>query len=66
LRHDPAVVLLARLQHLERVWSRFQFHVRQYIRRAQEQLAVRTDMEDIERFLDLRDGNWQLGIFAFG
>jgi len=45
--------VLEALDDLERVWSQFQSHVRQNIRKAQKQLAVRTDVEDIERFLDI-------------
>ena len=40
------------LDDLERVWSQFQNSVRGHIRKAQKQLAVRTDL-DIERFLDI-------------
>jgi hypothetical protein len=41
------------LDDLERVWSQFQNSVRGHIRKAQKQLVVRTDVEDIERFLDI-------------
>jgi hypothetical protein len=37
----------------ERVWSEFSKKLRWEIRKAQKQLAVRTDVEDIERFLDI-------------
>ena len=41
------------LEDLERVWSHFSKKLRWEIRKAQKQLAVRTDVEDIERFLDI-------------
>jgi hypothetical protein len=41
------------LADLERVWSEFSKKLRWEIRKAQKQLAVRTDVEDIERFLDI-------------
>src|SRR5215204_3375077 len=41
------------LDDLERVWSEFSKKLRWEIRKAQKQLAVRTDVEDIERFLDI-------------
>jgi len=48
------------------VWSEFSRRLRWEIRKAQKQLTVRPDVEDIERFLDVRDGSWQLCIFASG
>ena len=45
--------VLEALDDLERVWSQFSKKLRWEIRKAQKQLAVRTDVEDIERFLDI-------------
>jgi lipid II:glycine glycyltransferase (peptidoglycan interpeptide bridge formation enzyme) len=41
------------LEDLERVWDQLSKTVRRKIRKAQKQLAVRTDVEDIERFFDV-------------
>ena len=44
--------IIEALDDLEQVWSQFQGNVRNHIRKAQKQVAVRTDL-DIERFLDV-------------